>query len=100
MSGRWPKEKEDELRALSAAGASREKMVENLGYSKSAVSKKLMRLGLREGKENYAPKVTHQGVRLRAITTQGQSWDQKVSLPYALWKEWNKKRRNEDGKEA
>lgn len=94
----WTPEREAKLKEMSQAGSSRAEMVAALGVSKSSVSKKLFRTGLREGFETDNPKIDIDGVRVRprqAGSVSGESWDERVLLPYSEWKKWNRQRRGE-----
>lgn len=94
----WTPDREAKLREMSRDGSSRAEMVSALGVSKSSVSKKLLRLRLREGFETHNPKIDIDGVRVRprqAGSVSGESWDERVLLPYSEWKKWNRQRRGE-----
>lgn len=95
----WTPDRVAELKKLHAQGLSGIEIANALDTSYQAVVNHLRRIGtplLR--KKTYKPVRTD--IKRRAVTTQGQDWDQKTTLPYAEWKVWNRNRRREDGKEA
>lgn len=89
----WTPETTDRLVALHRAGKTYAEISAALNVSRHAVRSKLVRLGLIVG---AAPRPPRAYVERRSKTTTndiGKDWDQKLTLPYALWKQWNRQRR-------
>lgn len=89
----WTPENTDRLVALHRAGKTYAEIATTLSLSRHAVRSKLVRLDLITGTSPRPPRAYVERRSQTTINDRGRDWDQKVTLPYALWKQWNRQRR-------
>lgn len=94
----WDEDRVKELHRLFNDGLSRAEIAASLNLPYQAIVNKLRRERLFRARPTAT--VETREIKRRKVTTQGMDWEQKVVLPYAQWKIWNRQRRAENGKEA